>query len=235
MTHLQSKLLKIYILRITKLNRFFRLLAWELFIQNKVNNFIKYLSALFLFCTTSIALVNTYENIDKFGIVFTIIYIPIALISFSAHILKSDLEDGTVELLLSSYTSLEIVLAKFAALYLNSLIASLLNLPIIFLAFNLSCTLFSQLALVISLELLIVCALVVLSGTVQSYFRSNTNFLPQLLMTLLLPAIIFSGLAIENPTKSYLIFILLGINLVLVPTMLALASYLTRNIFGASS
>lgn|GEM_PF-850204 len=216
------------------MNRLSKLIAWEILTQNKAYNFVKYLFALFIFCTLCIALANTHENINKFGLVFTIIYIPVALLGFSSHIFKSDLDDGSLEALLSGFTSFEIVLAKFAALYLNSLLACLLNLPVIFLAFNPGLELFIQLAIILTLELFLACALVILIGSVQSYFRSNTSFLPQLLMTLMLPAIIFSGLAIENIDKTYLIFILTGINMILVPTMITLASYLTRNVFGCS-
>ena len=217
------------------MNRFFKLLKWELLVQNKVNNFVKYLFALFLFCTLSIALVNSHENIGKFGVIFSVIYVPIALLGFSTHIFKSDLEDGSLEVLLASFSSSDIVLAKFAALYINSLLSTFMNLPVIFLAFNPGFDVLKKLIITTSLELMLACALVILIGSVQSYFRSNTNFLPQLLMTLMLPAIIFSGLAIENVDKAYLVFILIGINMILVPTMLMLASYLTKNIFGYSS
>lgn len=216
------------------MNRFFKLLSWELLTQNKVNNLVKYLFALFLFCTLCIALANTHENIGKFGVIFSVIYIPIALLGFSIHIFKSDLEDGSLEVLLTSFSSNEIILAKFTALYLNSLLASFLNLPIIFLAFDPHSSVLIKLAITTSLELMLACALIILIGSVQSYFRSNTNFLPQLLMSFILPAVIFSGLAIENAGEHYFVFILVGINMVLIPTMLTLAAYLTRNIYGYS-
>ena len=53
----------------------------------------KYLFIFFLFCIFSTALINDQPDIKKFGIISSIIFLPISLIGFSNQIFKQDLLD----------------------------------------------------------------------------------------------------------------------------------------------
>jgi len=110
----------------------FLLIKHEFIVQNRINNMIKYLVIFFLFCVISTVLINSERDINKFGLIFSVICLLISLINFSSIIFKSDLEDGTLELLLSVVSHEKIILAKFFAIFISSTIGMILNLPIIF-------------------------------------------------------------------------------------------------------
>ena len=114
-----------------------RLIKWEYLIQNRVNNLSKYFFVFFLFCIISTVLVNNHNDIRKFGIIFSIVLIPIALIGFAQMVFRSDLDDKSLELLLSSFSETEIIIAKFLTILFCTLSGSILNLPIIYIIFNL--------------------------------------------------------------------------------------------------
>ncbi|WP_367364364.1 heme exporter protein CcmB [Candidatus Tisiphia endosymbiont of Nedyus quadrimaculatus] len=209
-----------------------QLIKWEYLIQNRINNLSKYLFIFFLFCIFSTALINDQADIKKFGVIFSVIFLPIALIGFSSLILKQDVEDGSLELLLSSFSENEIVTSKLFAIFFSSLTSSLLNIPIIYIIFDLDLITVTYLFITLTLLLTLSSSLLVLIGSIQSYFRSNTNLLAILIMPLLVPNIILTGLVLQNLENISLIFVMIGINMLLLPTIFYLSSYLIKNIYN---
>ena len=104
------------------MSNLFLLIKREFIVQNRINNMIKYLVIFFLFCLISTVLINSQKYITKFGLIFSVICLLISLIGFSAVIFKSDLEDGSLELLLSIVSHEKIILAKFFAIFISSTI-----------------------------------------------------------------------------------------------------------------
>lgn len=214
------------------MHKLIQLIKWEYLIQNRINNLSKYLFIFFLFCIFSTALINDQADIKKFGVIFSVIFLPIALIGFSSLILKQDVEDGSLELLLSSFSESEIVTSKLFAIFFSSLTSSLLNIPIIYIIFDLDLTTVTYLFITLTLLLTLSSSLLVLIGSIQSYFRSNTNLLAILIIPLLIPNIILTGLVLQNLENISLIFVMIGINMLLLPTIFYLSSYLTKNIYN---
>ncbi|WP_341752620.1 MULTISPECIES: heme exporter protein CcmB [unclassified Candidatus Tisiphia] len=214
------------------MHKLIQLIKWEYLIQNRINNLSKYLFIFFLFCIFSTALINDQTDIKKFGIIFSIIVLPIALIGFSSLIFQQDVEDGSLELLLSSFNESEIIAAKLITIIFSSLTSALLNIPIIYIIFDLDMLIVSYLLINLTLLLILSSSLLVLIGAVQSYFRSNTNLLAILIMPLLIPNIILSGLVLQNFDNINLIFVMIGINMLLVPIIFYLSSYLIKNIYN---
>lgn len=214
------------------MHRLIKLTQWEFRVQNNINNLTKYLFAFFLFCTFSITLINQQPDIREFGIIFSVICLPMSLISFSQAIFKQDLEDGSLELLLSNFSSRQIILAKFLSVFSSAIISSLLNMPIIYIIFDLGCQLLLVIFLTILLLLLQASGLLILMAAIQGYFRSNSNFLSILIMPLLIPNIIMSGMVLQNAEFLGLIFVMLGINIIILPLILYLSSYLLKNIYN---
>ncbi|MDR0329462.1 MAG: hypothetical protein LBH99_02165, partial [Rickettsia sp.] len=66
------------------MHKLIQLIKWEYLIQNRINNLSKYLFIFFLFCIFSTALINDQADIKKFGVIFSVIFLPIALIGFSS-------------------------------------------------------------------------------------------------------------------------------------------------------
>ncbi|WP_342267953.1 heme exporter protein CcmB [Candidatus Tisiphia endosymbiont of Empis tessellata] len=214
------------------MHKLIQLIKWEYLIQNRINNLSKYLFIFFLFCIFSTALINDQADIKKFGVIFSVIFLPIALIGFSSLILKQDVEDGSLELLLSSFSESEIVTSKLFAIFFSSLTSSLLNIPIIYIIFDLDLITVTYLFITLTLLLTLSSSLLVLIGSIQSYFRSNTNLLAILIMPLLIPNIILTGLILQNLENISLIFVMIGINMLLLPTIFYLSSYLIKNIYN---
>lgn len=214
------------------MHKLVQLIKWEYLIQNRINNLSKYLFIFFLFCIFSTALINDQADIKKFGVIFSVIFLPIALIGFSSLILKQDMEDGSLELLLSSFSESEIVTSKLFAIFFSSLTSSLLNIPIIYIIFDLDLITVTYLFITLTLLLTLSSSLLVLIGSIQSYFRSNTNLLAILIMPLLIPNIILTGLVLQNLENISLIFVMIGINMLLLPTIFYLSSYLIKNIYN---
>ncbi|MDN3030147.1 MAG: heme exporter protein CcmB [Candidatus Tisiphia sp.] len=214
------------------MHKLIQLIKWEYLIQNRINNLSKYLFIFFLFCIFSTALINDQTDIKKFGIIFSVIVLPIALIGFSSLIFQQDFEDGSLELLLSSFNESEIIAAKLITIIVSSLTSALLNMPIIYIIFDLDMLTVSYLLINLILLLILSSSLLVLIGAVQSYFRSNTNLLAILIMPLLIPNIILSGLVLQNFDNINLIFVMIGINMLLVPIIFYLSSYLIKNIYN---
>lgn len=204
----------------------------ELKIQNKINNLIKYTAIFLVFSTFSITLINTQENVQTFGIIFSVICIPLAFIGLTQGFIKADIEDGSLENSLSSIKASKIIFAKYIALCICTSISFMFIIPIIFIIYNIQAENF--IAIIFSGIILITVsgALALLSSSVQGYFRTNTNFLSLLIMPLIIPNIIISGLFIQTPGEIYLATIMFGINLVIIPPSIYLSSYLVENIYN---
>lgn len=193
---------------------------------------IKYFLIFFIFCGGSITIVNSHETIASFGIVFSVVAIPLALIGVSANFLRPDIEDGSLELLLASFKPSQIILAKYLSLFVCGFIGFIINVPFSYLLFNIA---IDQLLLIITCGLLLMAssaAIIMLISSIQSYFRSNTNFLSVLIMPLIIPSIILSGIIIQSDNNYSLALILLGVNCIIVPASIYLSSYLIENIYN---
>lgn len=209
-----------------------QLLKQEFVIQNKVYNLIKYFLIFFIFCSSSITIINSHETISSFGIVFSVVAIPLALIGVTATFLKPDIEDGSMELLLVSFKPHQIILAKYFNLFICGFIGFIINVPFSYLLFNIA---IGQLVLIIICGMLLMAsstAIIILISSIQCYFRSNTNFLSVLIMPLIIPGIILSGVIIQSDTNSSLMLIFLGINCIIIPTSIYFSSYLIENIYN---
>lgn len=214
------------------MNKLILLVKREYLIQNRINNLSKYLFIFFLFCIFNITMINDHADIKKFGVIFSVIFFPIASIGFSNQIFNCDLEDGSLELLLASCNEAEIILSKFFAILICSITSSILNMPIIYIIFDLDIVSLGYLFVTLALLVTLSTALLILIAAIQSYFRSNANLIALLIMPLLIPSTILTGLIMQDHQKLNLIFVIIGINLLLLPIIFYLSSYLIKNIYN---
>jgi len=205
----------------------------EFLLQNKVHNLTKYFFIFFVFYSGSLTIVSSHDKIANLGVIFAVISIPLSLIGIAANFLRTELEDGTLEILLTSFKPIQIILAKYLGLFICGSVAFVLNIPISCFLFNIEAF---QLNLVIITGLLLMatsCGIVILISSIQCYFRSNTNFLSTLLLPLIIPSIILSGIIIQSDNNnSSLLLILIGVNCIIVPISIYLSSYLIENIYN---
>jgi heme exporter protein B len=205
----------------------------EFLLQNKICNLTKYFFIFFVFCSGSITIVSSHDKIANLGIIFAVISIPLSLIGIAANFLRTELEDGTLEILLTSFKPIQIILAKYLGLFICGSVAFVLNIPISCFLFNIEAF---QLNLVIITGLLLMatsCGVVILISSIQCYFRSNTNFLSTLLLPLIIPSIILSGIIIQSDNSNFsLLLVLIGVNCIIIPISIYLSSYLIENIYN---
>lgn len=214
------------------MRKIYNLFKHELLLQNKINSLIKYFVIFFIFCSSSITIVNSHENINSFGIIFSVISIPLALISVTANFLKPEIEDGSLEILLTTFTPAQIILAKYLSLLISGIAGFIINIPISYLLFNISV---NQLFSIMACGILLMTSssvIIILISSIQCYFRSNTSFLSVLIMPLIIPSIILSGIIIQSDNNYSMIMILLGVTCIMTPITIGLSSYLVANIYN---
>ncbi|RYE05924.1 MAG: hypothetical protein EOP33_01545 [Rickettsiaceae bacterium] len=209
----------------------FILIIWELKILNKANNFIKSYLSLFLLYILSVALTCNQDDMINSGLVFAIIYAPVSLIGFCDQIFRQDVEEGYLELLLNSFVSSEIILAKYCSLFLTVCACCCCCLPIIALAFNISPNLIIILFCILLLIFALACGMIILVSSIQAYFRHKTNLLQILIMFMIIPSIIIAGVILHSHAY-YLFLVLLGIDMILIPIILFLSSFLIKNVYS---
>lgn len=209
-----------------------QLILQEFRIQNKIYNVIKYSLIFFIFCCLSVGLINSYEDIQSFGIIFAVISIPLAFISLSNNLIKPDIEDGTIETMLTIFPAGKIIFAKYVALAFSFIISFSATTALIYVLYNIDLVVFIAMISSSFILLLLSAALITLIAAIQGYFKSNTNFLSVLIMPLLIPNIILSGLFLQNPQDFYLLWIMIGVNFILIPPVLYLSGHLTKNIYN---
>lgn len=213
------------------MNKLFLLIGQEFVIQNRINNIIKYLVIYFIFCIISTILINNHEDIKKFGLVFSVICLLNSLLNYSTILFKSDLKDGTLELLLSNFTTEKIILAKFFAILASSVISIILTIPIIYIFLDLNLLEVIYFFVSLCFLLILTSSLVVLVSSMQIYLKSQANFLGAFVMPILAPNVIMMGLILQNHNIK-LVFIMFGINLIFLPIILFLSIYLIKNTYN---
>jgi ABC-type transport system involved in cytochrome c biogenesis permease component len=213
---------------------FTALLRHEIIIQNRVLHILRYhmqFSILSLICL--IFLIPNKEDMAELGLIFLNLILPLAVISTSRGIIKEDIVDGTMSMLMITTSTSRIICVKFLALFLNNVVALIILMPLIVVFYSLS---FDQamMSIISRITLLAqISSTTILIGCIEGYFRSGTDFISSLLLPITIPGICVSGLMIYCVEKAQLyIGILCGIDLVTMPIILLLSGYLLKNVYN---
>lgn len=158
------------------------------------------------------------------GLIFTTMIVP-------PYLIKSDLNDGFLETILTIYRPGQIIMAKYIALVCNLILSCILILPIILLLFQIPLQELTHLYILMMLTIFQIAIILVFINVLHAYFKRNTNMLISLILPLILPSIMITSLAIGS-MKSDFLMILLGIDLIFIPISLYLSSYLLKNLFN---
>lgn len=216
------------------MKNFITLFLSELIIQNKIHSLIRYNLQFILL--SSIAIIFTHgasPDLAKLGIIFIVIALPLSIISSTKSIIKADVADGYMELLMICINPTRIILIKYFSLLFNNIISYIIALPLIAIFYSIS---YEQMFLIIIGSILLIgqiTALSVLLSCIEGYFRTNINLISIVILPLIIPGLIACGLLIEKSSNSTtFINILMGVDLILIPLTLMLSEYLTRNIYN---
>lgn len=208
------------------------LIYQELLLQNKIHHIAKHFFLFLLFGLISTVIISPLQNMTEFGLMLGIIYIPMFLLGNNYFLLKHEIHNGDLELLLTTHNALIIIIAKFCALSLSLFIGLICILPLIVIFFSTSFILIINFIYIAILILLISNGLAIMMSAIQIYFQRNNNFLSVMIMPLMLPNIILAGMLLSNPENVTLIFMMFGVNLIVIPVSLYCSAYLINNIYN---
>jgi heme exporter protein B len=210
----------------------YQLIRQEWLVQRKVHHIELYSLIFFTFFAIITSLSNNPHDLEHIGPIFCLSYIPLALFGITPLLLKPDIDDGTLELLLASVQGYEIIISKLLVTALNNIIGFCSSLPFIMLFFHLTWLKLLLIGIVAMILILLSSALALLIAAIQAYFQGNTNFLVLLIMPLIIPSIVISGVLMQDITRLYLLNMLVGIDLLLIPVIIYLSTYLLQNIYS---
>ncbi len=208
------------------------LIYQEVLLQNKIHHISKHFFLFLLFGLISTVIISPLQNMTEFGLMLSVIYIPMFLLGNNHFLLKYEIQNGDLELLLTTHNTIIIIVAKFCALSLNLLMSLICILPLIIILFSTSIILTMDFIYIAILILLMSNALAIMMAAIQIYFQRNNNFLSVLIMPFMLPNIILAGMLISNPENITIIFMMLGVNLIIIPISLYCSGYLINNIYN---
>ncbi len=212
------------------MNDFYRLLKIDFKAQFAFSGTLKFLIFFYAFGIISLSLIASAEEIDDFSLYFIILLVPLSIINIGHNIFKIDFADGSLELLLTMYSAMNIVLARYLTISAMALIALILNIVIASIIYNYTLTQIRVIFIIAIALILITISAITLISSAECYFKEQSKFLHILIFPIIIPCIIFSGLLINSPQNFSYIAILIGIALIKVPLCLFFTSYLIDNI-----
>jgi ABC-type transport system involved in cytochrome c biogenesis permease component len=208
------------------------LIYQEVLLQNKIHHISKHFFLFLLFGLISTVIIAPIQNMTEFGLMLSIIYIPMFLLGNNHFLLKYEIQNGDLELLLTTHNTLIIIIAKFCALSISLLMSLICILPLIVILFSTSLILTMNFIYIAILILLMSNGLAIMMAAIQIYFQRNNNFLSVMIMPFMLPNIILAGMLISNPENVTIIFMMFGVNLIIIPISLYCSGYLINNIYN---
>lgn len=216
------------------MRNFITLLIHELKIQNRIHSIIRYNLQFLLLGSTAIIFVHgASTGLAELGIIFTVIALPLSIISTSRGIIKADITDGYMELLMITTSPIKIILIKYLGLLIHNLVALAIAMPLVAIFYSISSWQIFLISIGGSLLLGQITALSLLTSCIEGYFRTNTNIISLVILPLIIPGLIACGLLISGGEQwSVFVGLLGGVDLVIIPLTLLLSEYLMRNIYN---
>lgn len=215
------------------MHKLLALIQHDFKVQNKIFHVMRSNLQFLLLSVVCVALVyhKRGHELVEHALLFSVISIPISIVISARPMIKHDIHDGTLDLLLMTVGSDYVIISKFICLFINLFIAFLISMPFTSLIYNLS---LEQVIFSITSRFFVliqVASVSLLIGCIESYFRNNTEIISTIAFPLIIPGIIVSGMMIQDRTQDFFyLSILFGVDLIMIPITLFLASYLVSNI-----
>ena len=209
----------------------YKLFKFELQIMNRTYHLIRHNIYMLLLFSIIFSMVLPEQFVSQyikmlicfFGVVFASLTVP-------HYLVKIDMQDGFLETLITSVPTIKICAAKYLALTCSLLLSAIFSMVFISIFFAFSWLEILYLSLLIIIAIFQLSGVIMLGNIVHSYFRRNTNMLIALITPLIIPTIIIGGSGLETLNFD-LIMILLGIDLIIIPIIFFLSSYLLSNLY----
>ncbi len=206
-------------------------LKYEVLTLYKTQGILRNIFLILLMPCTCLPLVLPKSQMYIAGPLVIAIILTINLSYLFATAIKNDIEDGTITLLLTIRKPLYVVMTKFISIFINGLITLLMLIPMLYLFYDYSGIKLLVISSLFTLFLMKISAVSILIASVQSYFCTNTQFLLSLIGPIILPNLIIFGMILIDYNITLLILVV-GINMMLLPLMLIMTTYLLKNLYN---
>ena len=199
---------------------------------NRANGTFNHLFSSLILGQIIISITCPYEMIKFYCTFFMVIIYPLITLQYLERILYNDFKDGTIELVLTIFTPVQLMCSQYCAQYILILCSYLFALPVIIILLNydiIEIILFSSLVLI---NLIAANIIAIFSSLSFCYIKKITMVQFLVIVPLMLPTLIISSLIIQDMTYLILIKLLLGIVTILVVTLFFASEYLLRHIYN---
>lgn len=207
------------------------LIKQEFVQQNRVHNVFAYNFQLIVMISLTLYFLAPHNSYQTIGIVM-VVAMPLLVLVTLKSIVKNDVQDGSLDLIMTNCEPGVIILAKYITAMLNITLAVICALPFIILFYNYNITLcFNYLLITLLLNLFVV-ALAILIDVIEAYFAGNSYLGVIIITPLMLPIIIIGGMFLVDVSHNSLFFLklLIGLNLISLPIFLLMSSMLIKTI-----
>lgn len=210
-------------------NKFLVLLKHEGKVLKKTHQIHTNLLWIFLICNLATPIILDQSMRMLCPPLFIMVYLPVMLIITYSSMVNKDFNDGSLDFLLSTYDIHAILFAKLSILFLFSISALFLYVPILIFFFSLHLLE----ALILLFCGAVIClqtsSLALLVATIQKYFQKPLSVLASLLLSFLISVMMLCGLLYHDPQIGF-IYIILGVMLLNLVVTLGMTHYLICNL-----
>jgi heme exporter protein B len=213
------------------MNNFVHLLKYEVTICHRSYHLFRHSFYITMLASIILSIMLSSEHDNTYTKMILIVFGSVmAAVTIPSHLIKSDMQDGSLENMLAILPPSKIIIAKYFGLITAINTGILCTLPLIMLFYGLEIEHMAFLFLVIMPILLQVIAIIILGNLIHAYFKQNTNLILAIIIPLIIPSLIMASMGIKTLNSDF-IFIIIGIDMIFIPIILMLSSYLCANLY----
>lgn len=213
------------------MHNFWTLLKYELTICHRSYHLFRHSTYIMLLSSIILSIIIEGEATSIYIKMMLIIFGSVmSAITIPSHLIKAEMQDGSLENLFVFLESSTITMAKYCSLIIVIGAGILSTLPIITMFYHLQIDHIIFLVAIMLIILMQIIAIMLLGNIIHAYFRQNTNLILAIIIPLIIPSLIIASMAIST-FKLDFVFILLGMDMVFVPIILIVSNYLLSSIY----
>ena len=167
------------------------------------------------------------EAVSLYGTHVVSLLLSMGVLLTYSNNLTQDQKDGSLSQRFLIFSPLEIILAKYIAIFILMCLTILILSFAILLLYSVEINMILYFFLSNILMTMITISIAICSSVIKLYFANQNEYLSVIMMPILIPVLILLGLAISLKNYFFLALIL-GVSLVVVPITIFLSSYLLK-------
>ena len=213
------------------MNNFFHLLKYELTIYHRNYHLFRHSAYIMLLASIILSIMLSNEASNEYTKMTLVLFASVmSTVTIPNHLIKTDMQDGTLENLCAFLRPSTIIIAKYCGMIISTGFGILCTLPIIAIFYDLPIYHILYLITIITLILIQIIAIVLLGNIIHAYFKQNTNLILAIIIPLIIPSLIIASMGMST-LKWDFAFILLGMDMIFIPSILVLSRYLCAGLY----